>query len=301
VDDIKCPSCKSECFRCLGNIPASDIFAGRQLGYSLPGGKLWRCSSCNLVFRYPRISKEILDQLYRQGNVDNWDSTFFNRSDWGFVENIIANTPTVKSILYVGCFDGRLLNYLPEHIEKLGVEIHGDAARKAMSNGIRIIAKDFEELDTLFSVADAVLALDVIEHTDDPLRFLFRLSQVTKKNGLIIIGSGNSDCPSWRFMGSKYWYCHIAEHISFINPEWVIKSAKSLGLEILVLNKFSHGNQDSSFSVRSCQFLSNLIYRLFPRLFSWLRWILGKNSSRNIPPNWMSARDHMLVVLKKSA
>lgn len=291
----------------LGVISASNVFAGRHLDRVLPGGTLWRCPACHLVFRYPRPPKHELDALYRLGHDDHWSDPVESRTDWVLAAKFIAGFPGVRRVLDVGCFDGKLLDYLDSRYEKLGVEIHHEAAERAGKRGIRIIAHDFAELASHPVVADAVLAMDVIEHTDDPLAFLAQLAQAASPGGWVIVATGNTDSPSWRFMGSRYWYCHVAEHISFINPAWAHWAAHHLGLEVVAIQPFSHVDSRSKRGRRLREIIVNLAYRASPWMFGKLRClgVGGVEVARfpelqTVPPSWLSAQDHILIAFKKN-
>lgn len=299
-----CPSCISGALL-IGPIPGSNSFAGRQLDRVLPGGKLWRCNACNLVFRFPRLGKQTLDDLYRQGHSDSWSEQAGDRADWKIVNLILAEHPNLRRVLDVGCFDGRLLDSLGSQYEKLGIEIHDEAVRRAEMRNVKVVGRDFDEFPVLQGGVDAVLAMDVIEHTENPMAFLGKLAEIVKPGGLILIGTGNSDALSWRFMGSAYWYCHISEHISFINPRWGDYAARKLGLETVEMLAFSHGGGHVRKRLREATL--NVLYRLSPSLFARLRRLgVGQiDVSRfeelsKVPPYWLSATDHFLIVFRKT-
>jgi SAM-dependent methyltransferase len=282
------------------------LFAGRHLDYLLPGGGLWRCLSCDLVFRNPRLPKHELDELYRLGHNEGWPDTFESRTDWLLTAKLVLSLPGVKRVLDVGCFDGRLLDHLESRYEKLGVEMHKGAAAKACKKGIRIIAEDFTELGSHPAVADVVLAIDVIEHTYNPMLFLTELVYATAPGGYIIISTGNTDSTTWKFMGSRYWYCHIAEHLSFINPAWALWAANQLGLEIVSVQSFSHQGSMGGWGIRLREVMVNLAYRAFPGLFAKLRDMGAGGVQvdrfpelRALPPYWLTAKDHIIIAFKK--
>lgn len=78
-------------------------------------------------------------------------------------------------VLDVGCYEGRLLEALPRHLRKLGVEVDGPAADRAR---VRLAGHDAEivhgDLASLAPGAapDTVLLFHVLEHLPDPVAAL---------------------------------------------------------------------------------------------------------------------------------
>lgn len=302
---LKCVCCGSDALVSLGTIPPSIYFAGRLLSMPLEGGSLYRCGACGLAFRYPRLDKTELDALYSRGSVENWQSAPAARVDWQSARQWVSQyLPTEGNILDVGCFDGGFLRTIGPTYGRYGIEIHEAASAKARKDGVRLIGTDFTDLPETKVVFDAVTSFDVIEHTHDPFAFLSSLAGATRKNGLIIISTGNSDSPSWRLLGASYWYCSIGEHLSFINPRWCKWAAPRLGIELKQVIKFSHANE--TWQRWAGEALKNLFYAASPRGFSLLRRMgLGKAEYRehkelmSQPPYWISAKDHFICLFVK--
>ena len=292
----------------IGPIAPADGFAGQRLDRLRPGGTLMACLNCQLRFRFPRPFKKELDGLYAAGAEWNWQTPVEMRTDWQRVRKVIVSRPDIKSVLDVGCFDGGLLNYLGPTYERLGIEIHPAAARRAESRGVTVIGSDFENaLVQCSGAVDVTIAVDVIEHTLDPLDFLRKLRNTVKPGGLIVITSGDASAWSWRLMGSRYWYCTFGEHLSFINPRWSAWAASALNLEIEYIESFSHAGEHASAAQRVLYFLKNIAYKVAPWLAGWLRGsgLGGKDVGthpelRLSPPPWPTARDHLLVAFKRA-
>src|SRR5262245_56680673 len=157
-----CPSCDGTRSRIVGPIPASDYFAGRRLERPLAGGRLFHCLECQLRFRYPRLSKTELDQLYEQAVEHAWTSTKDDRVEWQLADERISAQVPGGMVLDIGCFDGGFLASLPDRYEKYGIEIHRDAAEHAQKNGVRIVGGDFDALASWQGAFNAVTAFDVI-------------------------------------------------------------------------------------------------------------------------------------------
>lgn len=299
-----CLSCNSSALKWIGAIPSSNSFAGRILPHPLSGGSLLSCDLCLLYFRFPQMCKADMDALYRKGASINWQHQPSNRKDWQIAGTWIREHCEEGAILDCGCFDGQFLSSINENYDLFGIEIHQEAAQRAVKNGIRILGSDFSDVENLPLKFDVVVAIDVIEHMSDPIKFLEKVGLVTKPGGVVIIASGNTQAFSWRMMGSRYWYCTIAEHVSFISPQWCERAALKLGFKIEEMELFSHSS--SSRLTRIVDFVKNAFYRFFPRVAAWLRVRgVGHIDIKKFPflvdhpPLWGSATDHMICLLRK--
>ncbi|MGR3220980.1 MAG: class I SAM-dependent methyltransferase [Candidatus Anammoxibacter sp.] len=299
-----CVSCKSSLVRLIGEIPAASNFAGNTPVTPIKGGNLYECKTCYLLFRYPRISQNDRDNLYTLADEDKWSSYEEERVDRKIASNWIYKLPKNSTVLDVGCFDGQFLENLGSDYNKFGVEIHHKARQLAIEKGVTIVADNFYDLQTLPDKFNAVIAMDVIEHVEDPLTFLAYLAKNVCSGGLIIISTGNTDACSWKLMKNRYYYCAIGEHISFINPGWLHKAADDLGLNIVRTVMFSHFR----FSIfrRINDLSKNLLYIVAPNIASTLRQKGAKikdgkthHKLADSPPWWESAKDHMICLLEK--
>ena len=299
---LTCRGCRSADISLLGAIPDAFEFAGRTLDSPLAGGSLYRCKTCGLHWRHPQLDKCELDALYRQGAAASWQYHPRKRRDWQTASAIIHKNDNVASVLDVGCFDGRFLDHLGRGYRRAGIEVHPLAAERAAAKGIEIVGHDFPDLDALHTPFDVVVAMDVIEHVGNPGTFLASLARATRPGGLIILSTGNTAAMPWRLMGGMYWYCSIAEHISFINPRWCKHTAEELGLAIEDLVMFSH--EPAKAPEAFVQAAANLLYRCLPNLAYTLRRFYTQSQGRvcrpadRTPPHWRSARDHLLVAFR---
>jgi 2-polyprenyl-3-methyl-5-hydroxy-6-metoxy-1,4-benzoquinol methylase len=298
---VKCPDCRQSA-TLLGAIPDTNRFAGQHLESSLPGGFLWRCNKCKLGFRHPQISKEQLDLLYEHGNDWNWSAPPTKRNDWNIAQGWVSEfiKPGSK-VLDVGCYDGEFLTpFLAQH-DCYGIEIHPVARERAGKKGIKIFANDFSDLEGEF---DLITAFDVLEHMQSPAAFMEKAAKSIRHGGMLIISTGNLDSKSFQFMASRYWYCTIAEHISFISPFWV---SKSIGSNYKVIRQDNFSHSTTSTKIKGVQTTLNILYRTLPSVFRLLRrfgmgGIDAKAHPRlaEHPPSWISSRDHFIVLLQRT-
>lgn len=297
-----CPDCSGGA-ELIGPIPATDFFAGRTLPQPLAGGSLYRCCQCSLGFRWPRLTKDELDTLYKGGNENAWTASSNFRTDWRIAQEWIARKlPPGSRILDVGCFDGGFLEPLGASYRCSGIEIHPSARDRAKRKGIEVIGSDFSEVTGRF---DCITAFDVIEHMERPRAFLDQCLAAIRPHGWALISTGNLDAFTFRMMGSRYWYCTIAEHISFLSPAWFGAVTDGQGHQFVKLATFVHGSASPEQRLREAA--NNFLYRVAPWGFRGLRKLgLGGKPVHTYPeladhpPGWCSARDHFMVLIQKS-
>jgi SAM-dependent methyltransferase len=305
---LSCPSCDRRGAARLGTVPLTKLFAGRIADTAALSGSLYRCDGCRLIFRWPRLSREETTRLYRSGDDGTLRYQEMNRQDWAIARRWLEESvPPQRSILDVGCFDGEFLSTLAGGWRRCGVEIDPLAAHRAEGRGVTMVARDIADLMAANPTErfGCVIAMDVIEHMEDPRSFLQQLVQMTLPGGTVIVSSGDADAWTWRFMGSRYWYCLFSDHISFINEPWCHAAAREQGLELLRLERFSHADRpDRRFFYMDL--VKNVVYRTSPGLFAFLRRRgLGGVDLRThpemigSPPLWRTARDHLIVGFRK--
>jgi len=296
-----CPDCRGDA-EFISPIPATDVFAGRVLPAPIPGGGLYRCRKCWLGFRWPRLDKVELDRLYEDGDELTWTTPVSGRRDWHMAQAWLETNPLRGgALLDIGCFDGGFLEPLVQTYDCHGIEIHAAACDRAEKKGIKIIGNDFS---TLTGSYDCITAFDVIEHVEKPQAFLGECLAALKSGGWIIISTGNLDALSFRLMGGRYWYCTIAEHISFLSPKWFSVLADDRNFRIVRQIRFAHTKTSLSRTIREAAI--NLLYRVARPGFGVLRKLGmgGKNVKEfpelaEHPPSWASAPDHFMVLIQK--
>lgn len=305
VTDIQCPDCESNSCDEIGEIPKTNIFAGRFLDEPIESGSLYRCNKCELGFRWPQLTKEALDNLYKIGDDTAWSVTnATDRADWQQAKRWLnQRLAEGVSVLDVGCFDGGFLNLLGSKYDLFGIEIHKSASLRAAAKGVKIVATDYKNINGIY---DCIVSFDVIEHVRNPNDFLETCLNSIKSGGYLLISTGNLDAFTFKMQGASYWYSTISEHVSFISPRWVELQAERLDINVECISLFSHSERQSKF-VAIKETSLNILYWMWPASVGWLRR-MGIGQKRflkhreliNHPPSWFTAKDHFMVLLKKS-
>ena len=230
MDLLKCRVCKLGTPVSLGNIPDCGYFAGQPVSPPINGGNLWVCNECGSMFRHPTLSQSDYISLYEKAPGTFWAKDEEQRTDFELIYKFLDNL-TGGSILDVGCYSGNFLAGLPEKFEKFGIELSDSASRYASLKGIKVLGKTLSDLDSN-QAFDVVVLIDVIEHLLDVKEIMSQAISHVKKNGLLIISTGNPGSFFWRRVyKSMFWYSLPAEHLTFPSFKYYLEFSVRNGLQ----------------------------------------------------------------------
>jgi SAM-dependent methyltransferase len=293
-DEAICRSCGSARAKYLGRIPESALFAGRRLPQPLPGGSLWRCLTCQFVFRHPLLPDHQYVDLYRQGSLNIWDSEQA-REDFRLVRDYLSGLGDApRSLVDIGCYTGQLLRSLPRSIRGVGVEASREAAAVAVAAGVPIVAESLDEFLNQPGRFDVITACDFIEHLPNPLEFLRQMRAHLRPGGLLVVTTGDCDTWLWQWSGSRYWYCQFPEHISFIGSRWVQSQPRAADFRLTTLTRFNYLGG----GLHLPRILAAVANQLSPDFYGLLRRLAGRPRGGDVPPGNGALRDHMLCVFE---
>jgi SAM-dependent methyltransferase len=127
-----------------------------------------------------------------------------------------------------GCGAGGLLKYLrelqslpaaagPRPLQITGHDVGSYADLLRARDGFRIL--DIAELQALPDAQfDVISLVEVIEHIEYPSPVIALVSRLLRPGGLLLLTSGNNDCPVARRDGLAYRYYLPEIHVGIFNP-----------------------------------------------------------------------------------
>ena len=188
---MNCPVCSAQS-TVIGE--AVDFVSSKLVGIS------W-CPHCDLKFAPIERTREIYDELYSSGKLgyhhdktkDNLSLRKLINKDVSFTA-VYDNLPDSKhlDILDVGCSYG----YLTNALRKLGHNAKGiDVSAQAIDYSRKIYGDFFDtkEVESVKGSFDMIIAIELIEHLTDPLKFVKKCAELLKPGGKLIITTPNKD------------------------------------------------------------------------------------------------------------
>jgi len=210
--------------------------------YSRRDYHLARCPGCGYAFIVdPWLDyAEIYDERYYAGKgadplVDyrfelEHPERSVRRYEWEGIEAIIAalagGAQPSRRWLDYGCGNGCLVKHLRTHTsaQAFGFD-EGAIIADARAHGIPMLRSD--ELAGQAGSFDVVTAIEVLEHTLDPVAELRHMRRLLRPGGLLFLTTGNSQPHSERLSEWKYVLPEI--HISFFEPRTLQHALVSAG------------------------------------------------------------------------
>ena len=174
-----------------------------------------RCQSCGYTWIVDPPSLAELSRAYRDQPADIWDPDAKARVGRFWPEKVRQLRALVPSgrVLDVGCYTGAFLEELGPCYDRWGIEPSSAAADVARARGVNVLQGMTHGASLPSGSFDVVLAFDVLEHVHDQSAFARQLASWLKPGGILVIETGDADSLHARFMGARWSYLALDEHI----------------------------------------------------------------------------------------
>lgn len=268
---------------------------------SLQDGPLLRCKQCGqLISQCTEARYNITMQQFDQSGVTLPQGKSIKRAfrlhskRLALIKKYCSNQ-AVQSIklLDVGCSSGSfLLSAKTLGFNAEGVEPAKKAADTARSLNLKVHNGYLESINFADNTFDFITLFEVIEHLVNPKQLLKECHRILKPKGLIMIGTGNTDSWTVRFMRENWEYFNIDKHgghVSFFNRSSMRKIASLSNFKVECIKTRCVQFYDKTQTNKT---LLNNILNVFTKTFTELL---------NIPSQIFGFGHDMIAVLRKES
>ncbi|HAJ56603.1 MAG TPA: hypothetical protein DCL35_02410 [Candidatus Omnitrophica bacterium] len=173
-------------------------------------------------------------------------------------------------ILDIGCGRGDFLESLKKNkFEKFGLEINDQGYQECLKKDIKISKEGVASSGFKDEFFDAITLWHVLEHLPDPLKTLNELKRVLKKDGILVIGTPNTDSLGFKLGKNLWFHLDAPRHLTLFGKRSIEFLAQSTGFELMWNGTtFFDYPLDLFWSLRKSRFRF-IVYPFYP-IMKWI-------------------------------
>lgn len=199
-----------------------------------------RCKDCGVKFVNPFPSDKCLESLYAGGllrwsNINEYEQS---RKDYFtfYLNQLQRLNPQGEKLLDIGCGIGTFMEMATTRgIKPVGVDISRSDLEIARSRGLSVV--DINEINKLAASSfDFCTMLDFLEHIKDPKYYLKIANRSLRKNGLLLIDTGDTGGLSGMVGKARNPFVQNEGHLVFYDRksiDWLLTKNGFKIIEIL--------------------------------------------------------------------
>ncbi len=234
----------------------------REIVEFVSGVKILVCAKCSNAFTYPppKLPDYVAEDFHANGEATNKLTRLEDlpeeiRTSYDIQSKLVErHVSKGEPILEIGGGEGIFLNILLErgHLVEMN-EPSLSAAARARSRGLKVYNDYFQAVR--FDSAYSLIAMaHVLEHIEDPMKFIWNLRTILKPSGYLLLTQTNYRGFMPRFLKDK-WYAWVPEqHFSHFTINGIRFMADNSDFEI-VDYKYSRLYHDRSVYHRALRYI----------------------------------------------
>ena len=184
-----CPICGADDARAVLELTDFQLYSDSATRPKRIDVRQVQCRACFALYMNPVYTPYGFGVLFAQAgqSYGTSDERPQEQIDW------LANRGLVdagRSVLDVGCYEGRFLEMLPDGVSKIGVDVDAPAIERGRARmagqDVELIAGDFETFQT-GRRPDTMTMFHVLEHVSDPVAVLRKLRSLAHDGSRLVI------------------------------------------------------------------------------------------------------------------
>ena len=260
--------------------------------------RIKQCATCGLVYKNRTPSDDDLARLFDAARDHLWRPGYDYRPETTALSKLFPAGGI--DVLDVGAHDGALLRALaPLARKRSAMDIYRNPRCDAVIDGEYIVqALDDVGLSWTGERYDLVTMYDVAEHMHDVGQGFTNLASLVRRDGYIVIETGDTDCHAGRRHGlARWWYLDLLEHHVAYSAKTIDWLAARMGFEVVsITNKQNKEFAAWSPAAKLRKAILLTLYTASRKAYESLR---RRMNQPPIQPPSPFARDHLLITLRR--
>jgi len=215
-----------------------------KLVYGFDPFRVLRCRTCTLGYLSPRLKREVVAQLYREGYFASKDAQSRGYADYTALAPLLKKTALRRyrrirsriaggALLDIGCAHGYALDALKEDFDRCcGVDLSLEAIREVERKGHEGHTGDLFSVPWEKEAFDLVLCFDTLEHIYEPVPFMNKVADLLRPGGVTAMATPNLNSWLSRLSRRGWVSFKIPEHVTYFTPSSMRRLFESAGLSV---------------------------------------------------------------------
>ncbi|HEY4408131.1 MAG TPA: class I SAM-dependent methyltransferase [Xanthobacteraceae bacterium] len=220
--------------------PACRETTPHRLLYRKNGCDVWQCRSCGLgraedtgFDPHAYYTGDYFSGHRSDGYSDYRAAEPVLRREFARSVALVRDYCPTGRLLDLGCAYGFFLKEAAPYFDVAGIELAEEAAAACRSAGLNVLSGVADEANMArIGKVDVITLFDVIEHLPQPHETLALCERYLKPGGIIMITTGDFASPLARLAGARWRLMTPPQHLWFLTPESMRRSAAALGLSL---------------------------------------------------------------------
>ncbi len=274
-----CPVCKSTDLKTIRKSEANPNKISFNYEFSPESRKtlqIIRCLKCSHVFCYPipkniyKNYKDVVDEKYLKYN----ESRILSARE---IINTLKKYKKSGRMLDVGCATGDFLITAQENGYKVeGLELSSWSSKIARDKKLKIYEKTLKDMSRKYPKRYDIISMwGVIEHFEKPFEEMNFINKLLKKDGVLVLWTGDVDSITSRVLGSKWWYWQ-GQHVQYFSHSSLNLLASLTGFKHVSTFRYPQAMSLSQLdnSLKRYRFKNLIIFFLKPVFILKSMWFL---------------------------
>lgn len=196
---------------------------------------VYKCVKCSFLFLDKSFIKNQNKKFYKNNYFHSYDLNFFKNKNniYKKIFDILKPFLINKNVLEIGPGGGYMYHYLQNVVKNYEAIEIGDKLREEFEK--KYNKKLYNSFSQIKKRYDVIILVSVLEHVEDPKKFLKRMKKFLSNNGKIIIEVPNVNDPLVSSYNLSYYKSRYFRrvHLHYFNRETLNNVLKLSGFQIL--------------------------------------------------------------------
>lgn len=273
---LSCPICKHKKYEFL--------FSARDKNHKVKGlFNLVKCEKCGLIFLNPQPTSKELEKYYPSSKYYSLDKIskdsftvklriflydlYYNKENKNYLLKALFSPAKIfirgiklskgKKLLDIGSGSGQFLY----EAKQLGMDVYGVEPgnfdkKTAISENLNIKKGFLHQAKYKSNFFDVITMHHVLEHVDNPDKFLKEVRRILKKGGTLIIGVPNTHSLAFKIFGRNWYQLDVPRHLLNYSDKLLKKYLEKSGFKV---EKVIYNSRAGQFFISAFYLLNDFV------------------------------------------